>query len=223
MQNGLDWGQITLWQLSRETSLIAKRSENEGKFEPHFKGQRPAANDPATLARVDARRQLASAGDDLMVRVWRSDDGAPIRALPSKTLVYTVAYSRAGKLLAASSYDGQVALWDVGTGEHLHTLLGHSRRVWSVAFSPDGTLLASAGDDGAVGLWSVGGGEPPRLLLTLLGLPEGWAALASDGRYKQEGEIAGQFWHVVGMCRFSSGELDPYLPTVRRLPLDAEF
>ena len=59
--------------------------------------------------------------------------------------------------------------------------------------------------------------------VTLLGLPEGWAALASDGRYKQEGEIAGQFWHVVGMCRFGSGELDPYLPTVRRLPLDAEF
>src|ERR1700730_10624278 len=31
--------QVTLWQLSREKSLIAKRSENEGKFGPHFKGQ----------------------------------------------------------------------------------------------------------------------------------------------------------------------------------------
>jgi WD40 repeat protein len=105
----------------------------------------------------------------------------------------------------------------------LHTLTGHSRRIWSVAFSPDGTLLASAGDDGSVGLWDTGGSEPPRLRLTLLGLPEGWAALASDGRYKQEGDIGGQFWHVVGMCRFGPGELDSYLTAVRRLPLDAEF
>jgi hypothetical protein len=36
-----DWTgvQVTPWQLSREKSLIAKRSENEGKFGPHFKGQ----------------------------------------------------------------------------------------------------------------------------------------------------------------------------------------
>jgi hypothetical protein len=138
-------------------------------------------------------------------------------------------------MLATAGDDLSVQLWDVRTGAHLHTLIGHSRRVWSVAFSPDGTLLASAGDDGAVGLWDVSGsggvngadgssdGEPPRLRLTLLGLPEGWAALASDGRYKQEGDIAGQFWHVVGMCRFGSGELDPYLPAVRQLAQDAEF
>jgi hypothetical protein len=30
LQNGLDWVQVTLWQLSRENSLIAKRSEMKG-------------------------------------------------------------------------------------------------------------------------------------------------------------------------------------------------
>jgi hypothetical protein len=59
--------------------------------------------------------------------------------------------------------------------------------------------------------------------LTLLGLPEGWAALAPDGRYKLEGDVGGQFWHAIGMCRFETGELDPYLPGVRQLPLDAAF
>lgn len=58
---------------------------------------------------------------------------------------------------------------------------------------------------------------------TLLALPEGWAALTPDGRYKQEGEVGGQFWHVVGMSRFELGELDEHLPGVRRMPLEAEL
>ena len=55
------------------------------------------------------------------------------------------------------------------------------------------------------------------------GLPEGWAALAPDGRYKIQGEVAGQFWHVIGMPRFELGELDAYLPGVRQVPLDSQF
>jgi WD40 repeat protein len=167
---------------------------------------------------------LASASNDGTARIWDVAAGVPRHTLAAnRGRLWSAAFSPDGTMLATAGDDLSVRVWDVDTGEHLHTLIGHSRRVWSVAFSPDGRLLASAGDDGAVGLWSMDGGEPPRLLLTLLGLPEGWAALASAGRYKQEGEIAGQFWHVVGMCRFGSGELDPYLPTVRRLPLDAEF
>jgi hypothetical protein len=59
--------------------------------------------------------------------------------------------------------------------------------------------------------------------MTLIGLPEGWAALAPDGRYKLDGEADGQFWYVIGMCRFEIGELDPYLRQIRQLPLDVPF
>lgn len=44
-----------------------------------------------------------------------------------------------------------------------------------------------------------------------------------DGRYKLDGDPGGQFWHVIGTCRFEVGELDPYLTQVRRLPVDAPF
>ncbi|MCW2877665.1 MAG: repeat protein-like protein [Sphaerisporangium sp.] len=91
-----------------------------------------------------------------------------------------------------------------------------------MAFSPSGDLLASAGDDGVVLLWDLTG-EVPVQRATLLGMPQGRAALSPDGRYKMEGEVAGQFWYVIGMCRFEPGELDPYLPGVRQIALDAEF
>jgi hypothetical protein len=63
----------------------------------------------------------------------------------------------------------------------------------------------------------------PSLRATLLGTAEGWAAFAPDGRYKTDGVVSGQFWHVIGLCRFEPGELDAYLPGITRLPMDAPF
>lgn len=85
-------------------------------------------------------------------------------------------------------------------------------------------MLASGGDDGTVRLWEISGGHPYLTQrLTLLGLPEGWAAFTPDGRYKSSGTTTGEFWHVVGMCRFEPGELDQYLPEMRKLPDNAPF
>lgn len=117
-----------------------------------------------------------------------------------------------GRTLASGSYDKTIRLWDVATARSLHICTGHFDYVTSVAFSPDGLTLASASDDGTIRLWSVATG---RCLAIILCLPEGWVAFTPDGRYKLGGDIAGAFWHVVGLCRFEPGELDPYLPDLR--------
>jgi hypothetical protein len=49
----------------------------------------------------------------------------------------------------------------------------------------------------------------------------GCAALFPDGSYKLEGDPAGALWWSVKLCRLEPGELDPYVPEIRRLPPDA--
>jgi len=63
-----------------------------------------------------------------------------------------------------------------------------------------------------VRLWDVRSGICRAILLHL---PEGWVAFAPDGRYKYGGDIAGNFWHAINLCRFEVGELDDYFPDLR--------
>jgi WD40 repeat protein len=75
---------------------------------------------------------------------------------PAYGRVSSVAFSPDGKTLASASADGTVRLWAT-SGQHLHTLRGHTKEVLSVAFSPDGKALASGSEDGSVRLWDTSG------------------------------------------------------------------
>ena len=82
-------------------------------------------------------------------------------------------------------------------------------------------LAAGAGfQDRAVAVWSLSPGSAPRTLghHSALVTREGWVAFTPDGRFRMGGDIAGAFWHVVGLCRFEPGELDPYLDRPLRIP-----
>jgi WD40 repeat protein len=137
--------------------------------------------------------------------------------------VRSIAFSADGTRLATGCDDRVVRLWDPVGGQEVAQLAGHTGRILSVTFSRNGSMLASGGEDGTVRLWNVPADGEPSLRATLIGVPGGWASLSPSGGYKYEGEIAGEFWHVVGMCRFEPGELDRRLPGVRRLPLEAEI
>ncbi|WP_188989889.1 TIR domain-containing protein [Saccharopolyspora thermophila] len=108
-------------------------------------------------------RVLASAGhppgtgEPNEVALWDVRTHQRIGTLPvGSDEIYSLAYSRDGKLLAAGRGDGAVLLWDTASRQPVgRPLTGHTGPVGAVAFSPDGNLLASTGDDGTVRLWDV--------------------------------------------------------------------
>ncbi|MGW4737306.1 WD40 domain-containing protein [Nocardia xishanensis] len=207
MATGCDDSVVRLWEVSSGRFLRALRGHGDRVYSVAFHGDR-----------------LASASWDATARIWDVESGDCLHELTRHTgRLWTSAIDPHTGTLATAGDDLVIRLWDMATGRHLHTMEGHKRRVWSLAFDPAGRRLASGGDDGNTILWTLPGGHDaaPAVRAVLLGLPEGWAALTPDGRYKFEGNIAGQFWHVIGMTRFESGELDPYLPEVEQIPVDA--
>ena len=66
-------------------------------------------------------------------------------------------------MLATSSEDETIKLWDTKTGDLLRTIKAHNAWAYTVCFDPRGRFLASCGDDGTVKLWNLATGEEERI------------------------------------------------------------
>ncbi|MCA9064470.1 MAG: protein kinase [Planctomycetaceae bacterium] len=75
-------------------------------------------------------------------------------------------FSPDGDVLATSSADGTIRIWDVATSRLVRELTGHHGDVNKLQFIRDERTLASAGDDGTVRFWDTGTGTLKRTIQT---------------------------------------------------------
>nr|XP_020667641.1 coronin-7-like [Pogona vitticeps] len=102
---------------------------------------------------------LGVAGEDAKIRLWRVEPGGLQKMLLEPEIVlqghtekiYSVKFHPlASDILASSSYDMSLRVWDVRAGRQELKLDGHRDQIFSLAWSPDGRRLASVCKDGKI-------------------------------------------------------------------------
>ncbi len=117
--------------------------------------------------------------------------------------------------VSAGRYKDCLKVWDVQSGECLHTLSGHSGSINSVAITPDGAIAVSGSSDDTVKVWDIHSGECRRTLTRLYVVND--LALTADGttiaisRFSRGKTL--KVWDVQSgedLCTLSDGRSDSY-------------
>ncbi|MGA7324741.1 MAG: caspase family protein [Rhodomicrobium sp.] len=175
----------------RHEIRLSSRGGPKAKRIPHSLADKPDLNlildtgghmaSIETLSFTSDGRQLISAGDDKVIRVWDIVTGKTIRIIRGATgpgrmgMINAVALSSDNKWLAAAGWTGNriadtgdvaggIRIYDFPGGTQARLLQGHKGPVNSLAFSPDGKKIVSASDDHTAMIWDLEDHHEPLIL-----------------------------------------------------------
>src|SRR6266540_4297935 len=141
----------------------------------------------------DGKKLVTGNQDGLAV--WDTASGRNLWNGSRLYSVLSIAVSPEGSKFAACSFQGEVALFDLGNPDRAVTLKGPTGRSRGVAFSPDGASLAAASGDQTIRVWNtVSSWERTNVSLrTLFGHASGarCVAFSPDGRFLASGDKDG--------------------------------
>jgi WD40 repeat protein len=87
---------------------------------------------------------------DKTVKIWNVSSGAEVRTISGHAgWVYAVQFSPSGKFVATGDYTGEIAIWEVATGNKAFSTKVPSANstpvgIFNLAYNQDGALLGVA-------------------------------------------------------------------------------
>lgn len=116
---------------------------------------------------------IVSGSRDMTIRVWRlpditkpakssNDDMVSKEYLKFKLVEHEHSVRDLavyGNILVSGSYDNNVVVWDLETGEKVHLLQGHTMKVYCVAIDPKHRHCISGSLDASIRIWGLDDGE----------------------------------------------------------------
>ncbi len=158
-------GPVTSLAISQDDKLVVTGSAT-GKWQswsfPEVveKQQQPMGHTGAihSIAIHPQTGELATAGADGLLKLWRGDEMPRVLAGHSGP-VLAVAFTRDGASVISGGADASVRRWNVSDGLQAQAYTGHQGQVTGVTVSADSTTIVSSSLDKTVRIWTAVSGE----------------------------------------------------------------
>ncbi|KAL2109962.1 hypothetical protein VUR80DRAFT_1792 [Thermomyces stellatus] len=162
--SGSDDGRIFVWQVPKDFTLHVDAEEMPdvgpaAKLSGHSRKVGQVLFNPA------AENILASASGDFTIKLWDVEAGQSHQVLRHNDIVQSLTWNATGTLLATTSRDKKIRVWDVRQENPVSEHPGHqgaknSRAVWMGEHNRIATTGFSRMSERQIALWEPGNPEP---------------------------------------------------------------
>jgi len=212
-------GRVRALSFSNNEHWLASASDDKTVCIWDVATQQPTGVGPlhcqrSVLVAVFSPDDMYVAAGDLSGRIyfWRTDTGenAYKSLRKNDTYIWSLAFSTDGTRIVSCGTDTAARIWNIATGNLIHTLQGRKTSIRSVAWSTDATVIGAGCIDGTLRLWDAMTGVA---LATLRGHTKTVRSVAftRDGKFIVSGsdDTTIRKWDIRAACRSLECSTDP--------------